>query len=74
MKSFTSIALLAGIGAFLAAPASATGTSGTDVSAPAAIHGVQLAAKQCMTDDGFGRMRPCSASFKKKKVKKLKKT
>jgi len=58
---------LAGAAAFLlAVPAGAAiAPSGTSGSGPAKAAGVRYAAVvRCMTDDGFGRKRPCDASYK----------
>jgi hypothetical protein len=35
------------------------------VNAASRPHLTQLAAVECMTDDGYGRKRPCSASYKR---------
>jgi hypothetical protein len=66
MKSFATLAA-AGIAAvLLAAPAAASVTSSGFIGAsPAKAVPVQFAAVQCMTDDGYGRKRPCSALYKK---------
>ena len=58
--------LFAGVATILTAiPAGASVTvSGTDAT-PAKATAVRLAAIQCMTDDGYGRKRPCDAQFKK---------
>ena len=45
----------------LASFASVNGTDGRVVRTP----GTQLAFVDCMTDDGYGRKRSCSASYKK---------
>ena len=58
--------VFAGVAAVLTAiPAAASVTvSGTD-STPARATALRFAAVQCMTDDGYGRKRPCNALFKK---------
>jgi hypothetical protein len=54
------VAGIACISAPLAAAAFALGSSGS-----AEARAVQFASVQCMTDDGYGRKRPCSALYKK---------
>ncbi len=48
----------------LPALASVTAINGSDSRPVRAAH-TQLALVQCMTDDGYGRKRPCSANYKK---------
>jgi hypothetical protein len=50
----------------LTGPAAAMGLSGSATEAtPAKSTNAQYAAVQCMTDEGSGRMRPCSSFYKK---------
>jgi hypothetical protein len=42
-----------------------SGTNNRTSAAPALPHLTQLAAVECMTDDGYGRKRPCSAGYKR---------
>ena len=76
MKSLAMRAvLLAGLGTIamtLPAP-SLPSPDRTDVRQSKAIT-TQFAANpyDCFTDDGYGRKRPCSAGFKKKKITKKK--
>jgi hypothetical protein len=63
MRSFALAGLAACVLAFpAAASVAASGTSG---SGPAKVDAVRYAAVQCMTDDGYGRKRPCSSLYKK---------
>jgi hypothetical protein len=66
-------ALLAGIGTVaMTLPAASTPSSDrTDArqAKPAAVH-YAASPYDCYTDDGYGRKRSCSASFKKKNKKK----
>jgi len=65
MKS-TAVLVLAGIATIaMSASAAATALSGSTNAPAAKAPGIQLAAVQCYTDDGYGRKRPCSASYKK---------
>ena len=58
--------LLAGIGTVaMTASAAALALSGNTDARPAKAVTTQYAAVQCLTDDGYGRKRPCSASYKK---------
>ena len=60
------IALFAGLASIcFAGPAFSLGTSSIMDVSPVKQLGAQYAAVQCMTDDGYGRKRPCSAGFKK---------
>ena len=65
--SFLRVAMLAGIGIVLSAAPSAANTlsSGATGDRAAKAIATQYAATQCLTDDGYGRKRPCSASYKK---------
>ena len=59
---------LAGVAATLITlPAGAAGSSGNSESTAAAAANVQYAAVECMTDDGYGRRRPCSALYRTQK-------
>ncbi len=58
--------MLAGVASLLlAVPAAASAPTGMSGSTAAKPTNVQYAAVQCMTDDGYGRKRPCSALYKK---------
>jgi len=58
--------MFAGIAAiFTTMTAAASVATSTDTAQPAKATALQFAAVECMTDDGNGRKRPCSASFKK---------
>jgi hypothetical protein len=58
--------MLAGAASLLlAVPALASAPNGLTGSTTAKATNVQYAAVQCMTDDGYGRKRPCSALYKK---------
>ena len=64
-STITRMAILAGFATIgFVSPASSLGLSGTESAAPARAAGVQYAAVVCMTDDGYGRKRPCSADYK----------
>jgi hypothetical protein len=66
-------ALLAGIGTVaMTLPAASLPSSGSTDARQAKPVAVQYAASpyDCYTDDGYGRKRSCSASFKKKTKKK----
>jgi hypothetical protein len=63
----TRMGLFAGIAMLgLTGPAASLGLSGnvTDTTTAKAVQ-VQYAAVVCMTDEGSGRMRPCSSFYKK---------
>ena len=59
--------VFAGVAAILTSiPAAASVTvSGSDAT-PAKVAAIRVAAVVCMTDDGYGRKRPCDTLFKKK--------
>ena len=57
---------LAGVASLLlAVPAAAYAPTGMSGSTTAKATNVQYAAVQCMTDDGYGRYRPCDSGYKK---------
>ena len=65
MRSFALFGIAACVLALLAdASVAMAGGSGS-----ATVRNVEFAAVQCMTDDGYGRKRPCSALYKKEHPK-----
>jgi len=66
MKLSATLALAGLAAVLMTAPAGASVTPSVIAGAsPAKAVTIQLAATQCMTDDGYGRKRPCSALYKK---------
>ncbi len=61
---FTAAAVALGTIA-MSAPAVSHTPNGLPESGPAKVIKTQLAAAVCMTDDGYGRKRPCSGSDKR---------
>src|SRR5262245_37668424 len=59
------VLLITGLGTLaMTASAAATALSGSTDARPVKAATIQLA-QQCYTDDGYGRRRPCSASYKR---------